>query len=65
MDDSIDTGKFISNKTDEFDQLQQISKTTVHLSHMSNIIFKGPPIINICKFCNDEYDEEDYDTHKV
>ncbi len=29
------------------------------------IVFQGPPVIVICKFCNEDCDEEEYDAHKV
>ncbi len=49
----------------EFDELQQTRKIILYRLNILHHFFKGPPIIVICKFCNEDCDEQEYNAHKV
>jgi hypothetical protein len=49
----------------EFDELQLTSKIIFYRLNILDHFFKEPPTIVICKFCNEDCDEQEYDSHKV
>ena len=62
-----ETSNWQTNKLHEFDELQNSinSKIILYILNLFDHFLIGPPRIVVCKLCNEDCDEEEYDAHKV